>query len=520
MREIRKIDAIPKAIQRKRVAAYARVSSGKDAMLHSLSAQVSYYNDYIGNRGDWEFAGIYADEALTGTKDTRPEFQRMLEDCRAGKIDIVITKSITRFARNTVTLLEVTRELKLLGIDIFFEKENIYTFDAKGEVLITIMSSLAQEESRSISENITWGKRKSMKDGKVYLPYKRFLGYEKGEDDLPKIVESEAVIIRQIYTLFLAGYTYRGIADYLTEQGVPTPSGKSIWSVSTITSILSNEKYKGDALLQKSYTVDFLNKTIKKNEGEIPKIYIDNSHPAIILPETFDLVQSEIKRRKPLRRQLNSNSSFAAKIVCGHCGGFYGSKVWNSTSKYRSHIWRCNRKYADDSRCGTSHIREEEIKSAFVTAFNQVLGDKRRYIAELEELLPLLVDTSALEVKLAEAEVVRDAAIGRMRRYVDENTRQVQDQGEFERRFREMGNECSAAKKVIEDIKDKILEQSTRKEKIRLYLDELSLAGDIVTEFAEDLWQATVESVTVQADKSLTFKFRDGSEVPVLLESK
>lgn len=350
----------------------------------------------------------------------------------------------------------------------------------------------------------------------MYLPYKRFLGYKKGKDGLPQIVEEEAEVVRSIYRLFLSGLTYRGIADHLTEHKIPTPSGKATWSVSTVMSILQNEKYKGDALLQKSYTVDFLNKTMKKNEGEIPQYYIVNSHPAIIPPETFDLVQSEVKRRKPLRRQLNSNNPFAAKVICGECGGFYGSKVWHSTGKYRNQIWRCNRKYKNDKSCATPHIREDELKSAFVRAFSQVLGDRERYVAQFEELLPMLADTSALEGKLAEAEAACDAAVGHMRRYVEENTRQVQDQGEYESRFQEMGNECKAAEKQVEHIKDEILERTVRKEKICRYLDELRRAGEIVTEFDEDLWQAAVESVTVQPDKSLTFRFRDGTEIPAV----
>jgi DNA invertase Pin-like site-specific DNA recombinase len=415
-----------------------------------------------------------------------------------------------------VDTLTTVRKLKEKGVEVYFEKENIYTFDAKGEVLITIMSSLAQEESRSISENVTWGKRKSMEDGKVYLPYKRFLGYEKGEDGLPRIVEAEAEIIRLIYRLFLSGLTYRGIAEQLTERRIPTPSGKENWSVSTVTSILRNEKYKGDALLQKTYTVDFLNKTMKKNEGEVSQYYIENSHPAIISPETFDLVQSEINRRRPLQRQLNSNSIFAAKIICGECGGFYGSKVWHSTGKYRNQIWRCNRKY-NDTYCMTPHIREDEVKSAFVLAFNQVLGDKGRYIAQFEEMLPLLADTSALESRLTAAEAACDATVGRMRRYVADNARQVQDQAEYERRFCEMGEECKAVEKQVAKIKDELLECAARKEKIVQYLGELKRAGNLITEFDEGFWQSAVDLVTVQPDKSLIFRFRDGTKISVTI---
>ncbi|MDR1753397.1 MAG: recombinase family protein, partial [Eubacterium sp.] len=436
-------------------------------------------------------------------------------DALCGRIDLILTKSISRFARNTVDTLTTVRKLKEKGVEVYFEKENIYTMDSKGELLITIMSSLAQEESRSISENVTWGKRKSMEDGKIALPYKRFLGYEKGEDGLPKIVEEEAKTIRQIYAMFLDGLTYRSIAESLTEQGIATPSGKNKWSVSTVMSILGNEKYKGAALLQKTYTLDFLNKTMKKNEGELAQVYIPNSHPAIISPETFDLVQSEIKRRKPYQRQLNNNSVFAAKIVCGECGGFYGSKTWHSTHSYRNQLWLCNRKYKDGVKCSAPLVREDDLKPAFIRAVNQILGDKARYIAEFEEMLPLLADTVALESKLCEAQNAEDAAVGRMKRYIEENARKVQNQAKYERRWIELSEECKAAEKLVATIKDDILERTARKEKICRYLDELKHAGDIVTEFDESLWQATVESVTVQKNKSLTFTFRDGTQVPV-----
>ena len=229
-----------------------------------------------------------------------------------------------------------------------FEKENIYTLDSKGELLITIMSSLAQEESRSISENVTWGHRKRFADGKVSLPYKRFLGYRKGADGLPEIVPDEAEIVRQIYKQFLEGKSYYAIAKNLTDRGIPTPAGKEQWHIRTIGSILTNEKYKGSALLQKKFTVDFLTKKTKVNEGEVPQYYIEESHPAIISPEEFELVQAEMAKRKQLGRKFSGNDIFSAKIICGDCGGFFGAKVWHSNSKYRRVIWQCNQKFSQN----------------------------------------------------------------------------------------------------------------------------------------------------------------------------
>lgn len=502
--------------RKRRVAAYARVSTDSDEQLSSYEAQVDFYTRHINNNPEWEFVCVYTDEGISATNTKKRDgFNRMITDALDGKIDLILTKSISRFARNTVDSLVTVRKLKEKGVEIYFEKENIYTLDAKGEILITIMSSLAQEESRSISENVTWGKKKSMQDGKISLPYKHFLGYEKGENDLPRIVEEEAKIVRNIYSLFLEGKTIRNITQYLTAQGIPTPWGKKQWRVSTVASILSNEKYKGDALLQKTFTVDFLSKKIKKNEGELNKYYIENSHPAIIDPETFDLVQNEIKKRRPNRRQLNSNSPFAAKLICSECGGYYGSKVWHSNSKYRNTLWQCNRKYADEKFCETPHIREDELKPAFIQAVNQILSDKDRYITDFEELLPLLDDTSELEKKLGKLQSEHDAMIKRKYSYVEENKHEMRDQDEFNRRYCKMTEEIKDSGTQIQKIIDEILEQSTRKEKIRRFLDELRQMDNLVTEFDENLWHATVELVTVHLDKTLSFTFRDGTEISV-----
>lgn len=501
---------------KKRVAAYARVSTDSEEQISSYEAQVEYYTNHIQNNPAWEFVEVYTDEGITGTNTKKRDgFNRMIADALDGKIDLIITKSVSRFARNTVDSLTTVRELKAKGVEVYFEKENIYTLDSKGELFITIMSSLAQEESRSISENVTWGKRKSVADGKVMIPYKQFLGYEKGEDDLPKIVESEAIIIRQIYALFLEGKTYRTIAGLLTEQGIPSPRGKSKWGVQTVRSILGNEKYKGCALLQKTFTVDFLTKTKKVNEGEVPQYFVENSHPAIIDPETWDLVQSEMKRRTSVRRQVNNNSPFAAKIICGQCGGFYGSKVWHSTDQYRSQIWQCNRKYKDGTLCATPHLREESLESAFVTAFNRILGSKAQYIRQFEELMPLLADTTTLEASREKLLAEQGEAEKQFRRCIKENTRMVQDQEEYEQQIASLTGRITSLGGQITAAEDEILECAARKEKIRRFLQELQQAGDIVTGFDENLWNATVDTLTVLTEKEMVVTFRDSTEIPV-----
>lgn len=341
MRKITKIEPTSiKSVHRKRVAAYARVSSGKDAMLHSLSAQISYYNSYIGSRGDWEFAGIYADEAISGTKDTRPEFQRLLTDCRSGEIDMVITKSITRFARNTVTLLETVRELKLLDIDVYFEKESIHSLSSDGEFMLTILASYAQEESRSVSENQKWRIRKMFEQGRPNTG--NMLGYRLIDGKL-HIVPEEAAIVKTIFDDYLSGMGRNAIMKKLTNAGISTKNG-SIWHESTLQKILRNEKYSGDMLLQKTFRPDHISKKNCKNYGELPMYEVINSHEAIIDKETFAKVQREIERRSAKHQpnpKINKTYLFTGLITCGQCDKHYRRKIATAGSKYSKPVWIC-----------------------------------------------------------------------------------------------------------------------------------------------------------------------------------
>lgn len=279
----------------RKVAGYARVSTDHEDQVTSYQAQVDYYTRYITDHAGWQLAGIYTDEGITGTSTKhRAGFQAMVADALAGKIDLIITKSVSRFARNTVDSLTSVRQLKDAGVEVYFEKENIWTFDAKGELLITIMSSLAQEEARSISENVTWGHRKRFADGKVTVPFSRFLGYDRGEDGNLVINEEQAKLVRYIYTLYLDGGSLTGIAKQLQAEGHKTASGNPNWSARQVRNILTNEKYKGDALLQKSYITDFLTKKQVKNEGEVPQYYVTGNHEPIIAPAVWDFVQAEL----------------------------------------------------------------------------------------------------------------------------------------------------------------------------------------------------------------------------------
>ena len=313
----------------------------------------------------------YTDEGISAVNTKRRDgFNRMIRDALAGKIDLIVTKSVSRFARNTVDSLTTIRKLKEAGCECFFQKENIMTFDSKGELLITIMSSLAQEESRSISENVTWGQRKRFSDGKVSIPYGQFLGYRKGADGLPEIVPEEAEIVKRIYREFLQGKSTNAIATMLTEEGIPTPGKKTVWQRATVESILRNEKYKGSALLQKSFTVDFLTKKTKINEGEVPQYYVEDSHPAIIESWEWEQVQVELERRKNSRNRHHQTSPFSGKIICADCGDIFGAKTWHSTDRYRRVIWQCNGKFKGERKCETPHLTEERLKELYLVALD------------------------------------------------------------------------------------------------------------------------------------------------------
>ena len=313
--------------KKRRVAAYARVSTDHEEQQSSYEAQVDYYTNYINGREDWEFVSVYADEGITGCNTKKRDgFNKMVEDALSGAIDLIITKSVSRFARNTVDSLTTIRQLREHNVECYFEKENIWTFDSKGELLITIMSSLAQEESRSISENVTWGQRKRMADGKVSFAYSRFMGLDMDKETGKIVVNPEqAEVVRLIFRLFLEGMTPHSIATELTHRGIKTPGGKDVWNQQTVRRMLSNEKYKGDALLQKFYTTDFLSKKKKKNEGEVPQYYVEGNHEAIIPPAVFDNVQVLMQSRGKGSSRNSCVSVFSSKIRCGDCGSWAGA---------------------------------------------------------------------------------------------------------------------------------------------------------------------------------------------------
>ena len=515
-------------VKKRRVAGYARVSTDKDEQFTSYEAQVDYYTKYIMSHPDWEFVKVYTDEGISGL-DTRKRdgFNEMIADALSGEMDLIVTKSVSRFARNTVDSLVTIRKLKEKGVEVYFEKENIYSLDGKGELLLTIMSSIAQEESRNISENVTWGMRKRFTDGKVTMPYGQFMGYRRGKDGTPEVVEAEADVVRTIFRRFLEGATPAMISRELNLAGVPCPSRKSLlseneaeiakarkktsrWGTSTVENILTNEKYKGDAILQKTYCTDYLLKTFVVNDGSVvPKYYAQNSHPAIVSPEVFDLAQQELAWRRSLNGRYSGRSCFASRVVCGDCGAFYGSKVWHSTDEYRRTIWRCNNKYAGETKCATPHVTQEALEKAFVQVIQQMLSQKDRILTACREALDEAFDTMELDKA---ATRLQDQALGmaaRVRQLVDENARVQRDQDEFKNDYEALLAEHARLSEKIRTIAEQKKDKAERRRRIEIFLHMLEEQKECA-DFEPGMFVALVDKVIIQHDGHMGFCFRNG----------
>ncbi|MBR2255766.1 MAG: recombinase family protein [Blautia sp.] len=498
---------------KRKVAAYARVSTDQEEQLTSYEAQVDYYTNYIQSREDWEFVSVFTDEGISGTSTRKREgFQRMVTEALDGNIDLIVTKSVSRFARNTVDSLSTIRQLKEHGTEVYFEKENIWTFDSKGELLITIMSSLAQEESRSISENVTWGHRKRMADGKVSVAYSRFIGYDKGEDGNLVVNPEEAKTIKLIFGEFITGLSYHAIAEKLTELGIKTPGGKDKWSQSTVKSILQNEKYAGNALLQKTYTADFLTKKQVTNHGEVPQYFVEDNHESIIDPALFDRVQDMIKERSN-KKGYSGVTIFSSRIRCGCCGAWYGSKVWHSTDKYRRVIWQCNSKFKDKTRCRTPHLTEDEIKAAFLQVVNSLITDRKEVLTELRTVRDMLTGTEDLEKeqkKLAEQMNVDADAVQEI---ISENARVAQDQEEYTIRYDALVSRFETTKAEYEKVTSDIAAKGIRRRELERFIQSVEKLPEMVTEFDEALWGSLVDHLTINAKDDIVFTLTSGMEI-------
>ena len=398
--------ASDQSIQRQlRVAAYCRVSTDDEEQLTSYEAQKNYYTDKIMTNPNWTMAGIFADEGITGTSARkRPEFLKMIRRCRQKKIDLVLVKSISRFARNTVDCLNYIRALRQLGIAVVFEKENINTLESDSEMIITMMGAFAQAESESMSQNIRWGKRQAMREGKVNMHYERLYAYEKGEDGNPKIIPEQAEVVRRIYNAFLSGQSLRMIKEWLEREGTINVSGGTAWSISVIRGILSNEKYCGDVLQQKTFTSDCIERKAIRNTGQLPMYLTRDHHEGIVSRDTFNAVRVELARRNagqaPSRNKApTGRSCYSAKyaltgrLICGECGTAYRRCAWTKRGKKRV-VWRCASRVDYGSRyCHDSPTLDEgPLQEAILAAINSAMSRKETLVGQI---------TAAMRTELA-----------------------------------------------------------------------------------------------------------------------
>ena len=510
----------------KRVAAYCRVSTDREEQEHSFETQKAMYTEMIMMKPTWQMAGIYADEGITGTvAKKRPGFMKMIEDCRKGKIDMIVTKSVSRFSRNNLDCLMYVRELKQLGIPIIFEKEGINTIQVSSELLLTLFGALSQAESESISMNVKLGIRQSLKNGNVRFSYKTFLGYRKGVDGQPEIVPEQADIVRRIYNDFLAGATYLEIAKRLTEENVPTMGGGNRWFSERIKSILKNEKYKGDALLQKTYITDPISKRVKKNNGELPMYYVENSHPAIIERRIFDRVQEEIARRAGKKKvkqtgtktelgRYSGKYALTELLYCGECGTPYRRCTWSRDGKKKI-VWRCvsrldyGKKYCKNS----PSVEESRLHNAIAAAITKKANSEEINIGGIMnhiESFGSQRDTDGI--------IQRQRRIAEIEKVIDDLARLNSDEaqsGELDYKFSELYAELYSVKDELEEM------QSGASD---LDGDMLNEMREVVTglknhpvEYDDKVVRQLIDCIKVMSADMIKICFKDGTVTEVLM---
>lgn len=501
-------------IKKKRVAGYARVSTELEEQQNSYKSQLDYYTEYINSRPDWEFAGMYSDEGITGTSTKKRDgFNNMIYDALDGKIDMIITKSISRFARNTVDTLSTVRKLKSAGIEVYFEKENIYTLDSKGELLLTILSSLAQEESRSISENTTWGQRKRMADGHGCVAFSHFMGYDRGPNGEFVVNEEQAKIVKRIFHEYLDGKSSTDIARRLTNDGIKTVTGKDKWEVATILSILRNEKYKGDCLMQKYYINDYLEKKLIKNKGELQQYYVKDHHEPIISAEVFDRVQVLLST-KGKKRKSSAARDFSSMIICGQCGEYYGSKVWHSNTKYRKIIYRCNAKYKGE-KCSTEAIDEERLKEIFVEAINKLIYNKEEIIDNIRILLEAKSSKTTFANDIKEAAVSLNNIEQEYRQVIETQKTNPVPFDEYELKVKEYSTKYDNAKERYNALISGNRSHEKKIIQLEQYVQSLESIDGIIKEYDYDLMKRTVEVMKVNMDGTITVRFIGEQEITI-----
>ena len=493
-----------------RVAAYCRVSTDSDEQATSYDAQIEHYTEYISKNPDWVLAGIFADDGITGTNTKkRDEFNRMIEECHAGNIDMIITKSISRFARNTLDCLKYIRELKDLNIPVFFEKESINTMDSKGEVLLTIMASLAQQESQSLSQNVKLGIQYRYQQGKVQINHNRFLGYTKDADGNLVIDPEQAEIVRRIYREYLQGLSMDKIAAGLEADGILNGAGNKKWYTSTINKILRNEKYIGDALLQKTYTTDFLTKKRVKNTGTVPQYYVEGDHEAIIPKDIFLLVQEELVRRRVVHTSENGKRHcysckhcFAQIVFCGECGEFYRRIHWNNRG-VKSIVWRCCSRLENTGHaCHSRTVNETVLEQVVIDAINQVLCQKDDFLQTLRANIATVV----LQGDTLSPEVI-DERLNKLQKDLLKKVNQKDDYDAIADEILRLRDQRRQAE-VDSVIKDEQMKQ------INDLQDFIKAQPTTVTEFDEALVNRLIAKITVY-HSYFTVEFKSGVAVNI-----
>ena len=476
----------------------------------SYEMQVEHYTSYIMSNPDWELVEVYADDGISATNTAKREsFNRMIQDCRDGKIDMILTKSISRFSRNTVDCLKFTREPKDLNIAVFFEKENINTLDAKGEVLMTIMAALAQQESESLSANVRLGIQFRNQAGKVQVNHNWFLGYTKDEEGKLIIVQEEAEIVRRIYAEYMDGASFLQIKRGLEADGILNGAGNAKWYESNIKQILTNEKYIGDALLQKTYTVNTLEKKRVTNNGLAPKYYVEGSHEAIIERDVFLRVQAEIVRRANIltegkKRVYSARYALSSIVVCGHCGDIYRRIKWNNRG-CKSTVWRCVSRVLKKSSgidCPARTIREEDLQAAVVTTINDAWSKRASVLPALKENIRSTIEGD-LEAQIAEVD-----------REIKEQQAELLGAGNDQKKINKIGDAIISLREERQVILADAAARQGLRDKVNdlvAFLDEQTTE---VSEYSETLVRRLIEKITVY-DEKLTVEFKSGLEIDV-----
>lgn len=514
-----------------RVAAYCRVSTQMEEQLNSYEVQKNYYTEKINSEPKWKLVGIFADKGITGTSALkRDEFQKMIRMCKRKQIDMIITKSISRFSRNTVDCLNYVRMLRQLDVDVFFEEQGIHSKDAGAEFYITIYGSIAQSESENISANVRWGIQQRAKEGKVHFAYSRFLGYREGPDGKPMIDEEQADTVKFIFNEYLLGSSLADIAKSLTAKGIKTPSGKSGWNGSTVRTILSNEKYKGDALLNKTYISDCISKKVKKNNGERPMYYVENNHPAIIDKDTFNRVQEELARRTSKRKvkqvgtkteqgKYSSKYALTELLICGECGTPYRRCTWTASGEKKI-VWRCiNRLDYGKKYCHHSPTIEESVlQNAIVTAIMNNAHQSSDVLSILKEHIRIGIQADEIEdnslellIEIAKLDEKYNALFNKM-------TADTEDIESIENQLIEIINKKHSLQAQVEEIKNEHIKREnahSRLEQIYLILD--GLKNHPMT-YNDTLVRQILDTVVVESKDKIKVVFTGGYEVEQELE--